>query len=440
MKKELKNAKSSALFNRAKGLLVGGVNSPVRSFGAVGGSPLFISKASGAFVYDADGNRYTDYINSWGALIAGHAHPSVLKAADAAVRAGTSYGVSCEAEIELAETVRKSFKSVEKIRMTNSGTEALMSAVRVARAFTGRDLIVKFDGCYHGHADFLLVKAGSGATTFGHPGSAGVPKSFVSKTLTAKYNDIESVKKLFARAGGKIAAVLVEPVAGNMGVVRPVRGFLEGLRKITREHGSLLIFDEVITGFRLWGKGSAGCGAQGLFRVIPDITCLGKVIGGGFPVGGYGARAEIMDMVSPLGPVYQAGTLSGNPVAVSAGIATIKAAGERGRAKIERLAALLEKGINASVRRTGAPVTVNRAGSMLTVFFSSKPVTDYESALTCDTKMFGVFHSALRSHGILFPPSQFEAAFVSTAHTERDIKKTLKAVDRALEVCMGEGR
>ncbi|QMU55606.1 MAG: glutamate-1-semialdehyde 2,1-aminomutase [Candidatus Mycalebacterium zealandia] len=438
-KTKLKNAKSSALFTRAKNVLVGGVNSPVRSFSAVGGSPLFVSKAKGAFVYDPDGNRYTDYIASWGPLIIGHAHPSVVRAVTSAARAGTSYGVSCEPEIELAKIVTKSFKSVEKVRMTNSGTEALMSAVRLARAFTRRDLIVKFDGCYHGHADHLLVKAGSGAATFARPGSSGVPKAFAAQTLTAKYNDTDSVEKLFKRHGQKIAAIVIEPVAGNMGVVPPARGFLRFLRKISRERGALLIFDEVITGFRL--RGARGAGAQGLYGVTPDITCLGKIIGGGLPVGAYGARKEIMDMVSPLGPVYQAGTLSGNPLAVAAGIATITGVGARGYEKIDRLASVLEQGTTDAARKTGAPVTVNRVGSMLTVFFSPEPVSDYASALRCDTEKFGVFHSALRSKGVLFPPSQFEAAFISTAHTERDIQKTIKAIEYALgRVYSGGGR
>lgn len=438
-KNRLENAKSSALFNRAKNVLVGGVNSPVRSFSAVGGAPLFASKAKGAFVYDADGNRYTDYIASWGPLIIGHAHPSVIRAVTAAVRAGTSYGVSCEPEIELAKIVTKAFKSVEKVRMTGSGTEALMSAARLARAFTRRDLIVKFDGCYHGHADHLLVKAGSGATTFARPGSSGVPKPFAARTLTARYNDTSSVAKLFARHGGKIAAIVVEPVAGNMGVVPPAHGFLRFLRKISRECGALLIFDEVITGFRLCGKG--GSGAQGLYGVTPDITCLGKIIGGGLPVGAFGARKEIMDMVSPLGPVYQAGTLSGNPLAVAAGIATITGIGARGYEKIDRLASALARGAADAARKIGAPVTVNRVGSMLTVFFSPDPVTDYESALRCDTAGFGVFHAALRSKGVLFPPSQFEAAFVSMAHTDGDIRRTVKAIDYALgRTCAGGGR
>lgn len=427
-----RTAKSSALFNEAQKLLVGGVNSPVRSFGAVGGAPLFVSKAKGAFVYDADGNRYTDYMASWGALILGHAHPSVLKAAISAARSGTSYGVSCEGEIDLAKIVRRSFASIEKIRMTNSGTEALMSAVRLARAFTKRDLIVKFEGCYHGHADHLLVKAGSGATTFGHPSSAGVPGALVSATLVAKYNDTGSVERIFRRRGRKVAAVVVEPVAGNMGVVPPKPGFLESLRKITRKNGSLLIFDEVITGFRLFGK--SGCGAQGLFGVTPDITCLGKIIGGGLPVGAYGARSEIMDMVSPLGPVYQAGTLSGNPLAVAAGIATIKGIGGAGGCrKINRLAASLAGGIGGLAKRAGVPVTVNSVGSMFTVFFSPGPVADYSSALKSDTAAFGAFHRALRSKGVLFPPSQFEAGFVSKAHTERDIENTLKAVEYAFD-------
>lgn len=419
---------SEKLFRRAKKVLVGGVNSPVRSFAAVGGNPLFISRAKGARIWDVDGNEFIDYTASWGPLILGHCHPSVVEAVRRTLPLGTSFGAPCELETLLAEIIARRFPSIEKVRMTNSGTEATMSAVRLARAFTKRRYVVKFEGCYHGHADFLLIKSGSGATTFGSPSSAGVPKSLVGSTLLARYNDLDSVKRLFERHPDEIACVIVEPVAGNMGVVTPKKNFLEGLLSLCRKHGTLLIFDEVITGFRL-----AGGGAQQLFGVTPDITCLGKIIGGGLPVGVYGAREEIMRMVSPEGPMYQAGTLSGNPLAMSAGLATVKRLTDRTRAKIDRLAGRLVAGIEEAVSAAGVSATVNSAGSMFTVFFGTSRVEDYDDALECDTRTHAKFFGKLLENGVMFPPSQFEAAFVSAAHTERLVDKTLEAVGGALK-------
>ncbi len=418
---------SKKLFRKAKNVLVGGVNSPVRSFAAVGNSPLFISEAKGAYVYDADGNRFIDYVASWGPLILGHSHPSVVKALEKRLPLGTSYGAPCELETQLAALIAKSFPSIEKVRLTNSGTEATMSAIRLCRAFTKREYIVKFEGCYHGHSDFLLAKSGSGATTFGNPSSAGVPKSLISRTLLARYNDIYSVKKLFDRYSSKIAGVIIEPVAGNMGVVSPEGNFLESLASLCRKHGTVLIFDEVITGFRL-AKG----GAQQLFGVTPDITCLGKIIGGGLPVGAYGARKEIMRMVSPEGPMYQAGTLSGNPLAMSAGLATVKKLNERTYLRLESVTESLVSGIREAIADTDAPVTVNSLGSMFTVFFTREKVRNYASALQCDTGKYAKFFTALLQNGIMFPPSQFESVFVSTAHTQKQIDKTLSAVRKAL--------
>lgn len=406
----------------------GGVNSPVRSFNAVGGTPVFIAKAKGPYTYDEDGNKYIDYMASWGPLILGHADADVVKAIKDAVSRGTSYGAPCKAEIELAKIVTKSFPSIDVVRMTNSGTEATMSAVRLARAFTGRDIIVKFEGCYHGHADYLLVKAGSGATTFGHPSSPGVPASFTKLTVLAKYNDASSVRKIFEKYADKVACVILEPVAGNMGVVPPKAGFLQELRDITTEAGALLVFDEVISGFRL-AKG----GAQERFGVRPDITCLGKIIGGGLPVGAYGARAEIMSWVSPDGPMYQAGTLSGNPLAMAAGIATLQKTLRKGTyKKLEDLTSRLVEGLRKIIDETGVRANINRVGSMFTVFFTDDEVVDYKSALTCDTEMYSKFFTALMEEGIMFPPSQFESVFVSLAHTEKEIDKTLKSVRKIL--------
>jgi glutamate-1-semialdehyde 2,1-aminomutase len=421
--------KSKKLYKAAQRLMPGGVNSPVRSFNAVSGTPVFISRAKGAYIYDEDGNKYIDYMSSWGPLIHGHADPDVVRAVKSAASRGTSYGAPCSDEISLARLIAASFKSIDMIRMTSSGTEATMSAVRLARAYTGRDYIVKFEGCYHGHADYLLVKAGSGATTFGSPSSPGVPKSFTDKTLLAKYNDVSSVQKLYKKYGGKIAAIILEPVAGNMGVVTPEAGFLEALRKITRKTRSLLIFDEVITGFRL----SPG-GAQSKYGVTPDITCLGKIIGGGLPVGAFGGSRKIMGLVAPEGPVYQAGTLSGNPLAMAAGLASLTKLKQRGNyKKLREHTSALVNGLSDVIKKTGVKASVNSVESMFTLFFNDAPPTDYESALRSNTKKYSKFFDNLLKAGIMFPPSQFEAVFVSLAHTEKDINKTIEAVYKSLK-------
>ena len=407
----------------------GGVNSPVRSFKAVSGTPVFISRAKGQYIYDADGNKYTDYKTSWGPLILGHADPGVLRAVKKAAERGTSYGAPCEDEIGLAKLIVKSFPSIDMVRMTSSGTEATMSGVRLARAYTKRDYIIKFEGCYHGHADYLLVQAGSGATTFGTPSSPGVPRSFTEKTLLADYNDLGSVRRLYDKYGDRIAGVILEPVAANMGVVPPAEGFLEGLRKVTRDSGSLLIFDEVITGFRL-GMG----GAQRKYGITPDITCLGKIIGGGLPVGAFGGRKEIMSMVAPLGPMYQAGTLSGNPLAMAAGLATLRKLKEPGNyKKLRDLSRAMVEGIREIIRRAGIKAVVNSVDSMFTLFFADSAPVDYRTVLKSDTKKYSKFFENLLRAGIMFPPSQFEAVFLSLAHTERDIDRTLDAVYKALK-------
>ena len=404
----------------------GGVNSPVRSYRAVGGTPIFISRGKGANVYDEDGQKYIDYISSWGPLILGHAYPDVVTAIKKAAENGTSFGASCEKEVELSKLIVKTYPSIDMVRMTSSGTEATMSAVRVARAFTGRDLIVKFEGCYHGHADYLLVKAGSGATTFGTPSSPGVPKGFTANTLLARFNDIGSVQRLFRKHKDKIAAIIIEPVAANMGVVTPVVGFLESLRTITEDHGALLIFDEVISGFRL-GLG----GAQETYGVTPDLTCLGKIIGGGLPVGAYGGKREIMKLVAPIGPVYQAGTLSGNPLAMAAGISTINGLRKKGTyEKLNEMTRQLVEGVDNILKKHGITARINSIGSMFTIFFTDSDVVDYDSALKSDTKIYARFFKSLLKGGIMFPPSQFEAVFVSLAHTESDIDMTLKAFSR----------
>jgi glutamate-1-semialdehyde 2,1-aminomutase len=425
----LKIKKSKRLYKVAARLMPGGVNSPVRSFRAVEGTPVFIKKAKGAWAWDEDGNKYIDYVASWGPLILGHAHPEVVKAITNAAEKGTSYGAPCKKEVDLANLILKSFPSIDMIRMTNSGTEATMSAVRLARAYTKRDFIVKFEGCYHGHADYLLVKAGSGATTFGTPSSPGVPREFTEKTLLAKYNNIQSLQNLFAKHRNEIAGVLIEPVAANMGVVPPKEGFLEGIRKITKDAGSLLIFDEVITGFRL-GLG----GAQKTYGIMPDITCLGKIIGGGLPVGAYGGKNEIMSLVAPIGPVYQAGTLSGNPLAMSAGVATLTRIREKGTYKrLNELTGFLVEGLREILKKLDINAQINSVGSMFTLFFTNREVVDYESALTSNTIMYAGFFKNLLSAGIMFPPSQFEAVFVSLAHTEKEIDMTLKVAYSALK-------
>lgn len=422
----LKTVRSTRLKRLAERLMPGGVNSPVRSYSAVGGSPVFVSRGKGAYVFDEDGNRYIDYIASWGPLILGHAHRDVVRAIKRAAEGGTSFGASCEKEIELSELIVRTFPSVDMVRMTSSGTEATMSAVRVARAFTGRDLIVKFEGCYHGHADYLLVKAGSGATTFGTPSSPGVPKGFTSSTLLARFNNVASVERLFKKNKDRIAAVIIEPVAANMGVVKPAPGFLEALRSITADHGAVLIFDEVISGFRL-GLG----GAQEFYGVKPDLTCLGKIIGGGLPVGAYGGKREIMKMVAPIGPVYQAGTLSGNPLSMAAGIATVNGLRKGGTyQKLNEMTRELVDGAAKIFKQHGVNTRINSIGSMFTIFFTGSDVFDYESALRSDTKIYARFFKSLLKAGIMFPPSQFEAVFVSLAHKQSDISRTLDVISR----------
>ena len=423
-----RGTRSAQLFERAQGLLPGGVNSPVRAFKAVGGGPIFIRRGAGCWVEDVDGNRYVDYLGSWGPLILGHAFPSVVEAVQAAAADGTSFGAPTEREVELAAMIVDAFPSIEMARLVSSGTEACMSAVRVARAFTGRNRIVKFDGCYHGHADGLLVRAGSGALTLGAPDSPGVPEAAARETLSVRYNDLASVEQAFELFGGDIAAVIVEPIAANMGVIPPVPGFLEGLRDLTRAHGALLILDEVVSGFRV-----AYGGAQELYGVPADLTTLGKIVGGGLPLGAYGGRREIMQQVSPSGTVYQAGTLSGNPVATAAGLATLKAIRELDPyGELERKAAALERGLAEAAEVAGVPVAVSRVGSMLTAFFTDAVVTDYDQAKRSDTAAYARYFSRMLQAGVYLAPSQFEAAFVSTAHGDAEIEGTISAARAAL--------
>ncbi len=427
----MKTDKSQKLFEKAKAVIPGGVNSPVRAFKAVGGNPIFIAKAKGSRIYDVDGNSYIDYVLSWGPLILGHAHPKVVSALKKAAEKGTSYGAPTPLEIELANLVIKAYPSMEKVRMVNSGTEATMSAIRVARGFTKRDKIIKFEGCYHGHADGLLVKAGSGATTFGVPDSPGVPESYAKNTITLPFNDIDALKATIEREGSSIACVILEPVVGNIGCVLPNPGFLETLRELTEKYGIVLIFDEVMTGFRV----SYG-GAQEFYKIKPDMTCLGKVIGGGLPVGAYGGKKEIMSMVSPEGPVYQAGTLSGNPLAMTAGIETLKILSGRGiYKKLERLSKMLEKGLIDAAKKAGVSTKFYRAGTMFCTYFTDKDVHDYETAKTSDTSKFARFFLGMLTRGINIAPSQFEAGFMSLAHTEKDIEKTVKAAYESLREC-----
>jgi len=420
--------RSSALLQRARQVMPGGVNSPVRAFRSVGGDPPFIARGKGARVWDADDNEYLDYVCSWGPLILGHAPPRILEAIAEAAAQGTSFGAPTEREVLFAELIRKLVPSIEKLRLVSSGTEATMSALRLARGFTGRDKVLKVEGGYHGHGDSFLVRAGSGAMTFGVPDSAGVPAGVAADTLTIPYNDLDAACRMFAQQGHEIAALIIEPVAGNMGVVPPLPGYLEGLRDATRRAGSLLILDEVITGFRV-----APGGAQALYRVQPDLTCLGKIIGGGLPVGAYGGRAEIMDRVAPDGPVYQAGTLSGNPLAVAAGHAALTALVELApHADLERRSARLVDGMLAAARERGIPLCVNRVASMFTPFFTEGPVVDYATAKKSDVKRYARFHAEMLSRGVYLAPSQFEAAFLSTAHTDDDIARTLEAGRAAL--------
>ncbi len=419
--------KSKQWLERARRRIPGGVNSPVRAFGAVNGDPPFISQGSGARLLDVDGRGYIDYVGSWGPLILGHAHPQVVAAIEHAARHGTSFGAPTPLEVEMAEEITAAFPSIQKLRLVNSGTEATMSAIRLARAATGRKLIVKFEGCYHGHVDSLLARAGSGLATFNLPDSAGVLEEFVHFTRVLPYNDRMSAEKLFQARGRDIGAVIVEPVAGNMGCVLPASGFLQTLREQTEKYGALLVFDEVITGFRI-----AYGGAQERFGVRADLTTLGKIIGGGLPVGAYGGLAKVMALVAPDGPVYQAGTLSGNPLAVSAGLTALRLLKQEGAyARLETLGAQLGDGLAQAAAEAGVPVQVNRCGSMLTVFFSKKPVTDYTSAKRCDTAAFARFHRALLEREVYWPPSQFETAFVSLAHAEDDIAHTLAAAREA---------
>ncbi|MBI4297239.1 MAG: glutamate-1-semialdehyde 2,1-aminomutase [Chloroflexi bacterium] len=424
----MKNERSHRLYDEGLKYLPGGVDSPVRAFGAVGGQPLFIARGKGSHIWDADGNEYIDYVGSWGPLILGHAHPKVVATVRKAAGLGTSFGAPTELEVELAKLVCSALPSVEMVRFVSSGTEATMSALRLARAFTKRDKVLKFAGCYHGHADGLLVRAGSGVATFALPDSPGVPSGYAQNTLVAPYNDLLAAEALFQKQGEAIAAIIVEPVAANMGVVPPLAGFLEGLRGLTRRYGSLLIFDEVITGFRVsWG------GAQGIYDIQPDLTCLGKVVGGGLPVGAYGGRRDIMSLVAPLGPVYQAGTLSGNPLAMAAGLATLKELTRPGiYVELEALGARLQAGLEALARRIEVPTRVNRVGSLLTLFFAGDEVTDYDSARRSDTERFARFFRAMLEQGIYLPPSQFEAIFLSLAHSEEDLERTLQATEQSL--------
>ncbi len=420
--------RSSELYARARQVLVGGVNSPVRSFRSVGGEPLFIQRGEGCYIYDADGNGYVDYVCSWGALILGHADADLVRAIQEQATRGTSYGASTELEVELAEKIASAIPSIELLRFVNSGTEATMSAIRLARGYTGKKKLVKFEGCYHGHADYLLTKAGSGLATYSIPSSAGVPESFTQETITLPFNDIAAVEEVFKREGAEIAAVIVEPVAGNMGVVPASREFLITLRELTERYNALLIFDEVITGFRLtYG------GAQNIYGITPDLTCLGKVIGGGLPIGAYGGREEVMKKLAPLGPVYQAGTLSGNPLSMAAGLATLKklsqATYETLSGKIERITTALQR----TAEETGLPVKITKAGAMFSIFFTNKDnITNYDDVLACDRERFSHFFWNMLDRGVYLPPSPFEAMFISTAHNEEAIDKTLEAASASL--------
>lgn len=426
-------SKSISLFEEAKKIIPGGVNSPVRAFKSVGLNPVFVKRGEGPFIYDEDGNEYIDYVGSWGPLILGHRHPAVVDALRRCLdEVGTSFGAPTGAETTLAAMIIEAVPSVEMVRLVNSGTEATMSALRLARGYTGRNKIVKFEGCYHGHADFLLIKAGSGALTLGVPTSPGIPAGSAANTIVASYNDLESLKEIFKNEGENIAAVIVEPVAGNMGVVPPAPGFLEGLRDLTSRYGSILIFDEVMTGFRV-----AYGGAQKLYEVTPDMTCLGKVIGGGLPVGAYGGRKEIMEKVAPAGPVYQAGTLSGNPLAVTAGIATLEVLKKPGFYKeLEEKSALLENGLKQAAYDAGIEVSFNRVGSMLCSFFTGEKVNDYASACSSSTARYAAFFKKMLELGVYLAPSQFEAAFVSAAHGKKEIERTVEAAREAFRAAV----
>jgi glutamate-1-semialdehyde 2,1-aminomutase len=428
-------SRSEKLFAAAERILPGGVDSPVRAFKSVGATPIFIAKAKGAHIEDVDGNSYIDYVMSWGPLIHGHAPKGLLKALSAAASRGTSFGAPTELETRLAQRVAMLMTGMERVRFVSSGTEAAMSAVRVVRAATKRDKIVKFEGCYHGHADSFLVQAGSGAMTLGVPTSPGVPVAAARDTLLARYNDLTSVERLFQQHGGEIAGIFVEPIAGNMGLVPPKDGFLSGLRALADRHGSLLVFDEVISGFR-----AAAGGAQQVYKVRPDLTCLGKVIGGGLPVGAYGGRRELMELVAPAGPVYQAGTLSGNPLAMTAGLWSLEQLSPKLYSRLADLGRMLAAGLADAAREAGVPLQVNAFGSLVTPFFTSQPVTDFQSALACDTAAYGRFFRGMLARGVYAPPSQFESWFLSNAHAERDVARTIKAARGALAPPKGAQR
>jgi len=425
----MNHKKSSAFFQDAQKYLPGGVDSPVRAFKAVGGHPIFVSRGKGSKIYDEDNNEYIDYVCSWGPLILGHSHPYVMKELAKALKNGTSFGTPTVLETTLARMIISAMPSMQMIRFVNSGTEAVMSALRLARAYTKKDKIVKFAGCYHGHYDGLLARSGSGLSTLGIPDSPGVPSSIAQNTLIAQFNDMESIKKCFNDFPVDIAAVIIEPIAANMGVIHSSKDFLQSLRNLCSEFNSLLIFDEVITGFRV-GYG----GAQGLYNIQPDLTCLGKIIGGGLPVGAYGGRSEIMEMVAPSGKVYQAGTLSGNPLAMTAGIATLELLGHKGiYDELEKKTMAIESGLGGILPNNGINFKIVRAGSLLTIFFAKNPVMDFSSALLSDTSLFGTFFHRLLDQGIYWPPSQFEAAFVSLAHSDNDIQKTVCCISEALK-------
>ncbi|MFS0881221.1 glutamate-1-semialdehyde-2,1-aminomutase [Bacillus sp. 7586-K] len=419
-------AKSEKAFEEAKGLMPGGVNSPVRAFKSVGMNPIFMDHGKGAKIYDIDGNEYIDYVLSWGPLIHGHSHDTVVEAIKKVVESGTSFGAPTIIENELAKLVIERVPSIEIVRMVSSGTEATMSALRLARGYTGRNKIIKFEGCYHGHGDSLLIKAGSGVATLGLPDSPGVPEGIAQNTITVPYNDLESIRYAFEQFGEDIACIIVEPVAGNMGVVPPIPGFLEGLREITTKYGALLIFDEVMTGFRV----DYGC-AQDYFGVTPDITCLGKVIGGGLPVGAYGGKAEIMEQIAPSGPIYQAGTLSGNPLAMTAGYETLKLLTRDSYKEFKRKADRLEEGLSKAAKEFDIPHTINRAGSMIGFFFTNEEVINYDKAKTSNLDYFASYYRKMANQGVFLPPSQFEGLFLSTAHTDEDINFTIEAARNA---------
>ena len=421
--------KSQSLYERALQIIPGGVNSPVRACKSVGADPLFIDRADGSLIYDADGNRYIDYIGSWGPMILGHRHPAVVEAIKTVLDRGTSFGAPTDLEIQLAEMVIEAVASVDVVRMVNSGTEATMSAVRLARGVTGRDLVIKFDGCYHGHADTLLVAAGSGVATLGIPGRPGVPEDVARHTLSLPFNDIEAVQQVMAEKGDQVACVIIEPVAGNMGLVPPAAGFLESLREVTEQHGVILIFDEVMTGFRV-----AYGGAQALYGIRPDLSCFGKVIGGGLPVGAYGGKKEIMSQIAPQGSVYQAGTLSGNPIAMAAGIATLEQLNKEGvYESLDEKSSRLADGLAEAARKSGIAARVGHVGSMLGMFFTDRDVTDFETAKSCDLDLFSAFYQGMRQAGIYLAPSQFEVLFLSAAHTDEHIDATINAAQQVLE-------